>query len=290
MLSVKKYLQPGNSTRTLVFCMLYLLICLFIGISNATAQVQVAPVALHLSDDNKTGRIVVRNSSDYPMELNMELLFGYPDTDQEGNVYLKVFDAIPETEPSATGWIRIYPRHLTLPPNQQQTIRFAARPPQNLPEGEYWARPAVAVKKGKTQKTRVNSGISTQINLIRRTILSLNYRHGKVHTGILIQDASATSADGKLNVYTDLKRKGNAAYLGHVDIRLYDTSGKLHRHIRQEIAVYYRQSRKFEIDTHNLSPGAYKVEVTLSTESRAAQNKSILPAPPVTKTAAVTIK
>ncbi|HEX6982303.1 MAG TPA: hypothetical protein VF181_06045 [Balneolaceae bacterium] len=259
------------------------------GLSRTSAQVHIAPVALYMNDHKQTGRLVVRNSSDKPQELTVELLFGYPATNKQGNVYLKTFEKVPERALSATEWIRVYPRHLVLPPKQQQTIRFSARPPAGLPAGEYWIRPAISTTNARTIKNNLSERITTHINLIKRTILSLNYRHGNVRTGIEIMSIEAKAKNGKLQLWTKLDRKGNAAYLGHVSVSLYKDGRRLY-HDQKEIAVYNRQTRSFNVDKENLSPGQYRAQISFTTTLRARENEAILPAPPVSKSIQFTIK
>lgn len=268
----------------------FLLFLLVVGVTDVFAQVQIAPVALYLNDSKKTGRVVVRNSTNKPIELSIELLFGYPDTDEKGDIYLKIPNKVSVNAPSATDWIRVYPRRLTLPAQEQQTIRFAARPPSKLTSGEYWARPAISAQPVQRSSDEIENEITAKINLIRRTILSLNYRHKEVTTGISVKNLSIKKVKGKFYLYAKLHRKGNAAYLGTCDIRIYNASNQLVNHHDKEIAVYNNQQRRFNLDTQNLSPAQYRVELTFETETRGKENKSILAAPPVSKEIVFTIQ
>lgn len=253
------------------------------------AQVHIAPVALYLDEGTQTGRVVVRNSSSQPVELNTELHFGYPATNSEGLVYLKILKTVPATEPSAMDWVRVYPRHLILPPNEQQTIRFAARPPRDLPAGEYWARPAVVARPVSTAPSRVSNEITTQINTVKRTFLSANYRHGTVKTGVAVHRIKTYFEGSVLKLEADLERKGNAAYLGHIDIRLTDDAGFLHKKLHKEIAVYHKLNPIYKFDVSDVPPGTYSLQLNLYTEDRANGSGSILSAPRVTEIQTVTI-
>jgi hypothetical protein len=208
------------------------LLLLLLLTTQGYGQAQIAPIALYMSDDDQTGRIVVRNTGDQPVEVNIEMIYGYPTTDSEGNVYLKKFDEVPEDEPAATSWIRTYPRHTVIPTNEQQTIRFAARPPTELPDGEYWARPAVSVRKmeGSGELTESDGNVQASFNIVQRTILSLNYRQGNVKTDVEIKNFSSQQEGETLRFNAALERTGNAAYLGHIDLRLVDESGNSKKH------------------------------------------------------------
>lgn len=263
------------------FLVLVGVLCLLTGTFNAVAQIHIAPTSLFMDDHQKTDRLVIHNSSNQPQEINITLVFGYPATDQEGDVYLKTPDAIPAGE-SAAEWVRVYPRHLVLPPNEQQVVRFAARPPDGLPPGEYWARPAISTSQFQEEDSSINRRVSTRIKIIKRTLLSLNYRHGKVQTGISITDLVARPIEGRLHLLASLEREGNAAYLGDVRISIYDANKEI-SHQQRKIAVYHSQQRRFEVDITEIPAGTYEARLTFGTEHRAAKQNGILPAIPASK-------
>lgn len=263
------------------FLILVGVLCLAVGISNTTAQIHIAPTSLFMDDHQKTDRLVIRNSSNKPQEIKIDLIFGYPATDEQGNVFLKTLETTQAGE-SAIEWVRVYPRHLVLPPNEQQVVRFAARPPASLPPGEYWARPAISTSHFQEGESLNDSRISTQISIIKRTLLSLNYRHGKVQTGITIADFTAQPIEGRLHLLAELERKGNAAYLGDVRISIYDANKEI-SYQERKIAVYHSQQRRFEINVTGIPAGTYEARLTFRTEERAAKQNGILSATPTSK-------
>ena len=84
--------------------------------------------------------------------------------------------------PSAAGWIEAFPRRMTIPPLQRQTIRLLARPPQGLADGEYWSRLIISAKGGSVPVTGIDStsNINVGLTLEVRTIIPLIYRKGKL--------------------------------------------------------------------------------------------------------------
>lgn len=278
------------STIPLKTYTIFIIVILLQGLSlQINAQVHIAPVAVYLSENNTSGHITVHNSSDQPQELNIELLYGYPDTDEEGNVFLNTFEIIPEGASSAVEFARIYPRHLILPPKEQQTIRFSVRPPSHLKPGEYWARPAVSSTPVKQENKSRAKMITTSFNVTNRTILSLSYRHGRAQTGIDIKDIEAfVDEDGNISLETNLLRHGNAAYLGHAMITVLSDGEEIHRQ-KQEIAVYNNQLRKFNIGK-KLTKGDYTISLTLYTSDREKENNEILPAKKTLSSTILTIQ
>ncbi|MEX0660579.1 MAG: hypothetical protein WEA58_01330 [Balneolaceae bacterium] len=247
---------------------LFFLTAFFVQGQNAMAQLQVAPSAIYMDENNTTERIVIRNSSTETVEVAIEMLFGYPATDSEGNVYFKHYESIDEDQPSAIEWIRIYPRFFNLNPGERQTVRFAARPPDGLPSGEYWARPAVVAQLPSVVEAVEGENISTQFNLRKRTILSLNYRMGEVNTGISVNSFSAEVEGTEIKLTADLERLGNAAFLGHYNVRLIDAGGTVRKTEKKEIAVYKDQKRSIRFDSTDLDSGTYSAELELFTDER----------------------
>ncbi len=243
-------------------------VCFFC--SPATGQVHIAPTSLFLNDSNQTGRYIVLNNSLDPVEAEIELLYGYPHTNDDGEVFFKRYEQVPESEPSALEWIRAYPRHFIIEPGERQIVRLVARPPSGLPPGEYWVRPAIVTQTPfQIDTASLSEDITANINMRRRNILSLNYRRGQVQpdiqTGVL---SAAHSPEGGVRIEADLHRKGNGAYLGHAVIRVFDNSNEMIYSSEREIAVYKDQMRAYHIPAEIFSPGEYTVEMELTTSKR----------------------
>lgn len=252
----------------------------------AVAQLQIAPTAIYMDERNTTERIVIMNTSQEPVEVDIELLFGYPSTDELGNVYFKQ-PAADNDQPSAVEWIRIYPRFFVLAPGARQTVRFAARPPEDLPNGEYWARPAIVAQHPSVFSTQTDHSITTQLNLRNRTIIALNYRNGAIRTGIIVEDLLAELVEGEITITVQLQRLGNAAYLGHYEVFVADSYGNTLKTEKKEIAVYNNQMRAFRFNAYGLNPGQYNVELNIFTNER--RTDGIIQAPPSTATTSFTI-
>jgi len=252
----------------------------------AVAQLQIAPTAIYMDEKNTTQRIIIMNISEESVEVDIELLFGYPSADEQGNVYYKHV-AIDKDQPSAVEWIRIYPRFFILEPGARQTVRFAARPPGNLQNGEYWARPAIVAQRPSVINNLEGNKFATQLNLRNRTIIALNYRKGAVRTGIILEDLLVELVEGEITITVQLHRLGNAAYLGHYEVIVADSYGYVLKSEKKEIAIYNNQMRAFRFNSYGLTSGQYNVELNLFTTER--RSNGIIQAPPSTATASFII-
>jgi len=239
---------------------------LFLAFKLALSQVTVAPVTVHLDDHNKNGYILVRNNSNSsPWEVNIEMKFGYPKSDSLGNTFIYFSDNVNENDPSAVNWVNFYPRKFILKPYEEQKVRIAAKP-KNLKEGEYWGRPVITSKAVNSEDTLNKESIRAGIGLEFKTVIALNYRRGKASTGINIGNFTGEYRDKKFIFFANLKREGNAAYIGNLIARIFNAKGEKIKQVTQDISVYYELYKKIEIDYPDLSSGKYSVEIELNTD------------------------
>jgi hypothetical protein len=239
---------------------------LFILFRLSYSQVTVAPVTVHLDDHNKNGYILVRNNSNSsPWEVNIEMKFGYPKSDSLGNTFIYFPENVNENDPSAVNWVNFYPRKFIIKPLEEQKIRIAAKP-KNLKEGEFWGRPVITSRAVNTEDTLNKENIKVGIGLEFKTVIALNYRRGKVSTGINIENFTGEYKDRKFILFVKLKREGNAAYIGNLILRIFNNKGDKIKQVSQDISVYYDLFKKVEIDYPDLKSGKYTAEVEMNTD------------------------
>jgi P pilus assembly chaperone PapD len=230
--------------------------------------VVVAPHAVYLDHRTRSASITLYNPGAEPTEVGIEFLFGYPVTDSVGDFTLAEPDSVTAEMPSAHRWIEAFPRRMTLGPLQRQTVRLLARPPANLPDGEYWARVVVVAKAGSVPVSGADSAnISVGLNLEIRTRIPLTYRKGVLRSGIGVSqlDAHKTALDS-LAIRMHLARRNTAAYVGTARGTLLDPSGKSVGSFMEPVAVYYDATPAFAIPVAGLPAGAYKLRVELSSD------------------------
>jgi hypothetical protein len=246
--------------------------------------VLVAPHAVFMDHRSRTGQVFLVNTSTEPEEVSIELKFGYPATDSTGTVFIRLIDQPDSTEPSAAAWIKAYPKRMVLAPGQRQVVRLLATPPAGLPDGEYWSRIIATSRGSKVAVVGADSGVSAGLSLELRTIISLTYRKGEVHTGVSVTDFRASREGDSLVVWFGAERQGNAAYLGTLGYRLLDAG----QHVRGEwetpVAVYHSLARRYVFPLDSVPAGRYTVQMSLTTARSDLDQRNILPAAPVTRT------
>ena len=245
----------------------FAVLVLFLTINSALfSQVTVAPITVHLNDAEKNGYIIVRNnSSTSPWEVSIDMKYGYPMSDSSGNTFIFFPDSLKEDDPSAVKWVSFYPRKFIVKPLDEQTVRISAKP-KDLKDGEYWGRPVVISKEISYADTLNQQQINAGLKVEFRTVIALNYRKGKVSTAVNFENLNCTYEENKFIIFSQLKREGNAAYIGNISVKISDEKGKLIKTVKQEISVYYTLNKKMIIETGALPKGMYSVSVQINTD------------------------
>lgn len=249
---------------------------LLLHASTVRADLSVSPVALYLGDDKPTGRIVVENRGTDAREIEVQLEYGYPVSDDDGNVSFRFVDALESHEPSGLSWTSIYPRRFSLGPKESQAIVVMTKAPSTLPDGEYWVRPVIVSRPGGMVASVLNDA-----NRVQSIVLSMNYRRGMAATGIRIEDVMVNRSDKTLRLVSNLSPEGNAAFLGNIVCRLFDLDQSLLTEVSQEIAVYRPMRKGLEIEIPSLPAGSYTVEVEMNTYRQGNNAGDILQTRPV---------
>lgn len=263
-----------------VFSQIVLVLAILAVSSQVGASVLVAPTVVVLSDEQRTGRMILRNPSDQPQEVSVDFMFGLPESDSLGNLTLSLDSTVSDPH-SAVGWIRAFPRRIVMPPGSEQTVRFVARPPKDLAEGEYWARIVVSSQNSQPpelQKTK-EGVISARLNTVIQTAISLKYRKGDLISKVELNKAWATRTDSTVSVFVDMTNRGNVSYLGVLAVKLIDANGKEILERSENTAVYYNLRRRmdFQLPAEPLAEPIQAV-VTVATEGRKdVPSKDVVP-------------
>lgn len=257
-------------------------VALFAIMATSLWSVSVSPMAVYIDSHSRTGRMTLYNPGSRPEEIRIEFAFGYPRSDDQGNVTVQLADSAPAGEPSAVSWLTAFPRRIVLQPGQRQVVRILARPPANLPDGEYWARALVHSKGGQAPIESRSGDVGVQIDVETVVVVAVNYRNGDVHTGLKLDDASATTVGDSVVTTVDVTRTGNAAFLGRILVELLDGQGKVVGSNEQVLAVYHGIRRRLAVQIPQGATPA-RVRVTMDTHRDDLPPGGPLPADPVVR-------
>jgi hypothetical protein len=260
---------------------------------NAAQGVLVAPHAIFMDHRTRSGAVEVYNPSPDPVEVSISTLFGFPVTDSSGHLTLATFERPDSAAPSAARWIEAFPRRVVLAPNQRQTIRLLARPPQGLADGEYWTRLVIQSDGARIAVENPDSAaITVGVTLTVRTLVSLMYRKGPLETGVRLDSLAGQVERDTLVVGSRLVRTGTAAYLGTFRSVLADSTGRRVADFSSLIGLYgeLRPRFRYPLDTLGLAPGRYTLRVQVDTDRADLRGAPVLASPTVRDSVSVTIR
>jgi len=261
-----------------------LLLAAALGLGAASLQAQgvmVAPHAVYIDHRVRSGSVLLYNPGTEPVEVTISTLFGYPTTNEKGEIVLRTVDAPDSTLPSALAWIQAFPRRLTVAPLERQTVRLLARPPVGLADGEYWVRLQIAAKAGQVPIVGVSDTTAIQVGLTLevRTIIGIAYRKGPVNTHVALSNVRVQLLGDTLVTWSKLVRQGNAAFVGTVRGTLVDSTGTTRASFATPLGVYFTLEPRIASVIGTLPRGRYWLRYEVVAEREDLDPKVVLPAP-----------
>jgi hypothetical protein len=251
--------------------------------------IYVAPTAVFMDERTRSAQVTVGNSGDTPEEATVELQFGFLDADSAGTPYIRLIDDPGPEFPSAAQWIRAFPQRVRIEPRSQQVVRLLARPPEDLPEGEYWTRLIVTGSGAPLRMATADSTVRASVNVQIRLVASVTFRKGRVSTGITLRELHVEAEGDSLTIWARMAREGNAAYHGTADVEVVDGRGAMVRHWSAPLSVYFPVTRRLSFPLDSLQPGDYRVRFRLRAERPDLPTDRVLSAPTVTDSVAVRV-
>jgi P pilus assembly chaperone PapD len=259
----------------------------------AAQGVVIAPHTIFIDNRVRSAAVELYNPGTDPIEADLSVFFGYPVSDSTGQFQLKIIEAPDSTLPSAATWIQAFPRKVVIGPQRTQTVRLLGRPPQGLPDGEYWARLKVSAMAGQVPIQGApddTAAVQVRINLQVNTVLPVLYRKGAVSTGVRISQLSmARLGPDSLSIRASLARQGNAAFLGTLRAAVVDSAGQVVAQTTVPMTVYFTMEPRVLLSAPKLLPGRYKLRVELASEREDLPPAALLPMRPVTDSLEVTL-
>lgn len=127
-----------------------------------------------------------------------------------------------DTEEAALGMIRYAPRRIVLPPGQPQSVRLAARPGADLPDGEYRVHMSFkAVPKPRevtAEEAGKSDGVAIQLIPIYGVTIPIIVRHGKVEAQVAINQPRVVQTQDGPQLALTLSRSGDSSTYGELRV------------------------------------------------------------------------
>ena len=255
---MSKFIKPGVA-------MALLTAPLWVGSGPARAGVGdllVAPTRIVL-DGRKGAEVILNNIGDEPATYRISVEFRR--MTPEGTLEDV---AEPSAEHKLAQDMIIYaPRRVTLAPNQPQSVRIAARPPQGLPDGEYRvhmlfraippANPVVASGTAEAER-----GVRFALTPVYGVTIPVIVRLGNLEAKAGIANVQVETKDGKPAVSLELSRSGSRSTFG--EVRVIKAGIKEPIALQRSIAVYKEiTTRKVTIPVDDKFKGQLSGPVTV---------------------------
>lgn len=263
--------------RSLIFT----LVCLFMN-TGIQAQVSLAPSSLFVDEKTGIANLYVSNRSSTAQEILVSFVFGYPDSDQKGNLVMQYDDKIAAESFGLDPYIRAFPRSFILEPNQQQTVRIQVRPNSGMKDGFYFTRIKV-LSSPEVPLLAENSkeAINAQISFKFEQVTAVFYKRGKVETGLNIRDLELEQTEKDLIVIPLLERLGNAPFIGTFSAKLKDQNGISVSEAQSSTTAYFTTKRRLALNTEKLKPGYYELELKFETKRNDMASGDLVQTPDV---------
>lgn len=239
--------------------------------------VVVSPPTLVIDHRVRSGALELFNPSDRPIEVRIEMLFGYPVTDSSGQFGLETPASPPPGMRAATTWVEAFPARLTIPGSGRQTVRFLARPPATLADGEYFSRVVVTSKFATPTAAGGADAIRTELSVEVRAVTTLLYRKGSPAATIRVSEATVTQGRDSLDVRVTATPGGTAAFLGTLTYALLNEAGAVVASHAQPVSIYVPVTPRVRLPLAGVAPGSYRLRVRATAERGDLPAAVILP-------------
>jgi len=255
------------------------------------AQISIAPSFVFVDENSGVGNVFVSNNSDKAYEVSVNFAFGYPGSDNEGNLIMNYNDSTAFSQYALDPIIRAFPRSFILKSREQRTVRLQVIPKQRRIDGFYFTRMKVMAKPQTADVTEPQTeGIGTKINFNFEQITAVFYHKGKVTTGVVVKDINVLQKEGTLQLLPHLVRTGNAPFLGSILAKLKDADGKVVAEAQSTTTVYFDETRRLDMKLDKVTPGTYTLEMNFETHRNDMMISDLVQAPKVVQEKKIEIK
>jgi hypothetical protein len=230
------------------------------------------------------------NGSEQTQEITIDFPFGYPTTNNQGNIQMVYDDSARAAKWGISDVIRGFPKSFTLQPGQRQVVRLTIRP-REFEDRMYWSRirttsTPVSPPVGETQE----DAVTTRITYKFEQVTTVFYKHGDINTGLDVQNLTTNQTDDQVQFIADLSRTGNAPFLGSLMLSINDQQGNTVVEKRTSTSIYFDYRQVFNIAKDQLTKGNYTAEFKILTQRGDVSNSDILQIEPIVRRINLTVK
>lgn len=259
--------------------------------SSTFAQVSIAPTSLFFDNQSRFQSLTVSNGGQQAQEISISTEFGYPTT-RDGNLEIVNDSSLAQTK-SMADWIKVFPQNFTLQPQQRQTVRFVARPQNNLEEGGYWSRVQIQSNPVSPPIESVGENqVGAQINLVVNQVIAAHYRTQNANTGVKVTSVDFNQVDstqtGQIAVH--MEQTGNAPFIGSINVSVSNSDGETVYQTNTTNSVYTTITRSFNMDLSDVEPGQYTISGEITSQRRDISQDKLLQIQPVSFQKQITIE
>jgi hypothetical protein len=186
--------------------------------AQAQGDLLIAPTRVVLSGGG-AGEVILSNigteAATYRITLELRRMTPEGDLDEVTEAEATA------AEKAALAMVRYAPRRITLQPNQPQFVRLSARPPAELPDGEYRVHVSFRAVPDPTSaapaiETKTESGLAIRLTPIYGLTIPMIIRKGQLQASAALANARVTKQNGASFFAIDLKRTGARSVYGDV--------------------------------------------------------------------------
>lgn len=229
------------------------------------AQVVITPYVVLIDNQNKFGTYTVLNQTNEEQEVSIDFQFGYPVSNDSGNVTMK-FEETPSAGMNALNdWLKIFPKRFLIKPGEKQVVRMTVAPPANLPNGTYWTR-MITSTQTKTTFSDTAKNLSAKINFVLNQITTVIYKNKQFTNNISMGELSVNQDSSFVNFMTDVSVTGDQPFFGKFVYKVLNSSNAVVFEGEEYASVYFDMKRKYNVPLSDLPAGNYVLDVTISSD------------------------
>ncbi|HEX2788651.1 MAG TPA: hypothetical protein VHP32_12200 [Ignavibacteria bacterium] len=261
-----------------------ILIAFLIVAGSINAQVVITPYVVLIDNQNKFGTYTVINQTNEEQEVSINFQFGYPVSDENGNVTMKYEDNPTPGMNALNEWLKIFPKRFLIKPGEKQTVRMTVDPPANLAAGTYWTR-MVTSTQTKTIFSDTTRNLSAKVNFVLNQITTVIYKNKQFNSNIVFNELTVNQDTSSVNFVSDLSASGDQPFFAQFEYKVLDGSQNVVYERNEFAGIYFNMKRKYEVPLTDLPPGNYTLIVRITSDDTQDIPKSDnFPIAPVEKT------